>query len=169
MDLQKKRNDTTVEQDQIGRFSRAIVLELRVLINLLDLADRANDAGDDNARNAILCQISCPLIAAVGMGLNEVPLSRDGAQAIIAALAEKKQSDDDSPESESPDAPGRDAVDRISLMVSRLLTVQALANVGTLGVDIHWDRRLARLRKEVIGVLRTVLESITDTKDPRGK
>ncbi len=167
VDLQKRRDDATSEQDQIGRFTRAIVLELRVLLNLLDLADRANEAGDENSRNAILRQMTCPLLSAVGMGLNDVPLSRDGAQAIVASLAEKKSPEDDSAENESPDLPGRDAIDRISLMVSRLLTVQALASVGTLGIDIHWDRRLARLRKEMVGVLRAVLESITDTKDSR--
>jgi hypothetical protein len=168
VDLQKRRDDATSEQDQIGRFTRAIVLELRVLLNLLDLADRANEAGDENSRNAILRQMTCPLLSAVGMGLNDVPLSRDGAQAIVASLAEKKLPNDDSAENENPDVPERDAIDRISLMVSRLLTVQAMANVGTISIEIQWDRRLSRLRGEMVGVLRTILDSATAPEKTRG-
>jgi len=103
------------------------------------------------------------------MGMNGVPLSQEGAKAIVAGLEIEKSQNDDAADGEVSDAPERDAIDRISLMVSRLLTVQVLAQVGTMGIDIHWDRRLTRLRREMIGVLRTVLGSINDPEDLRGK
>ena len=80
----------------------------------------------------------------------------------------KKDQDDDTGNIERPDAPEQDVIDRISLMVSRFMIVQTLARVGVVDMEIQWDKRLHRLRREMIGVLRKVLSATGDSDNARG-
>ena len=157
--FQQKRKGASVELGQVDRFVRAIVLELRVTVNLLDLALKAEEAGDHEGRNGILSQIECPLLSAVGMGMDGIPITKAGARTIVAGLSHSEFSGDQNSRVEEQDCADRDLIDHISLMVSRLLTVQALAKVGSVAIEINWSKRISKLRYEALDVLKSVLAS----------
>ncbi len=157
MDHRQSKMDQSTELDKVDRFVRALVLELRVVINLLDLAQKADEVGDQAGRNGLLIEIECPLLRAVAMGLNDVPLSREGAEAIIRGVSAPDTVDDNDSRSSSSDSDNQDVIDQLSRMVARLLTVQALARVGDLDVEIKWNVRLKKLRREALEVLKSVL------------
>jgi len=165
MDYQGKKKGESTELDQVNRFVRALVLELRVVINLLDLAEKAEGAGDATGSNGLLCEIEYPLLQAVAMGLNDVPFSREGAEAIVRGIYAAEEPDDDGNRPADSDNASNDVVDQLSRMVSRLLTVQAIARVGNLDIEIKWNVRLRKLRREAVDVLKSVLANVGEADE----
>lgn len=165
VDFLTKREVATCEQNQIDRLERAMVLELRVLLNLVKLAERADRVNDKKGRDVLLSQLSYPLLSAVAMGLSGSTLSKDRVDTILNDLKEQMSRGEEDEDNEVSDLASRDVIDRISLMVSRLSTVQALSRMGDSELQVRWGQRLERLRNDIFGVLRAVLESIHDRQD----
>jgi len=155
-DWADNRSCKETDKELVRRHIRAIILELRIAVNLIDLAKRADSEGHVDDRNRILLQIDCPLVSAIAMGLNEVAITQDSANAIVSSF---RHEEDDGANSEHQEVEKHDHVDVLSLMVSRLVTVRALATVDELQIVIHWQSRLGKLRNELIGALKSVLHT----------
>jgi hypothetical protein len=138
-----------------------------VAVNTIDLAMRCNREGDAVGRNALLRKIRCPLLGALAMGMNaKSPTSQD-PDALLKSL--EHPDDVDSASGAVSASESEDQTEQVSLMVARLMTVQSLAESGRLAIGINWEARLARLRREMLSVLRAFLDASRDQQDPGGK
>lgn len=153
-DVRKWAQEREQKEEVLEGYRWAMILELRVALNILPLAIK--EAENDNRRG--MCQllesIALPLTTACAMAMHGTSRDLTFLRELIPGESEKT----DTANAEPREQLQTSSLDSLSRTVARMSTVKALAAADQAGRDVRWKLRLERLRTEMLETLRSLLD-----------
>lgn len=151
--FQRRVDERAEESAILDGYRWAMILEIRVALNLIPVAIGEVNSGNCEGMGDILESIQLPVTTACAMAMHSESADPEAFFDLVereSGLSGTDNTTNDRPE----DLP---TVDWLSLSVARFATIQTLATLSTLEADVQWVRRLERLREDFLATLKALL------------